>query len=107
MRLTITARHIQLPPLLEDLLRSKVEKLEKFGHQLLSAHAIFGKERYFFTAELTLSIKGLTLVGKAKDRADILTCMEEALHKLKEQLHRHESKRLERLRRLARMRRIA
>jgi len=107
MRLTVTARHIPLPPLLEDLLRSKVDRLERFGHKLLSLHAIFGKERYFYTAELTLSVKGLTLVGKAKDRADILTSMEQALHKLKEQLERHESKRADRLRRLARMRRIA
>ncbi len=101
MRLTITARHTQVPPMLEELLRSKVEKLERFGHKLLSIHAIFGRERYFYTAEITLVAKGLNLVGKAKDRQDMLTCMEEALMKVKEQLHRRESKRVERLRRLA------
>lgn len=87
--------------MLEELLRSKVERLERFGHKLLGLHAIFGRERYLYTAELTLTAKGLALVGRAKDRHDILTCMEEALMKLKEQLRRHESKRVERMRRLA------
>lgn len=104
MRLTVTARHIELPPLLTELLRSKVEKLDRFGHKLLAVHAIFGRERYYYTTELTLLTKGLTLVGKARNERDLLTCMEEALMKLKEQLRRHESKQLERLRRLARQR---
>jgi ribosomal subunit interface protein len=99
MRVTITARHIELPPMLKELLESKVEKLERLGHKLVTLHAIFDRERYLFTAELTLTTQGWVLVGKAKDRNDILTCMEEALMKLKEQLRRHESKRMERLRR--------
>ena len=98
----MTARHIEVPPLLEELLTSKVEKLERFGHKLLGVHAIFGKERYFYTAELTLSGKGLNLVGKAKDRQDILTCMEEALMKLSAQLRRREEKRVEMRRRVPR-----
>ena len=95
MRVTITARHIEVSPLLEELLRSKVDKLERFGHKLIALHAIFGQEKYFYTTELTLSAKGVTLVGKAKDRRDILTCMEEALMKLKEQLRRRESRLVE------------
>jgi len=101
MRITVTARRIELPPWAQDLLRSKVEKLERFGHQLVALHAIFGKERYNYTVEMTLSVKGATLVGKAKASHDLLTCMEEALWKLKEQLRRRESKRLELLRRRA------
>lgn len=98
MRVTLTARHIEIPPLLTDLLRAKVDKLERFGHKLLSLHAIFGRERYFYTAELTLAAKGLNLSAKAKDRKDLLTCMEEALMKLKEQLDRREAKLQERRR---------
>lgn len=101
MRITITARHIEVPAYFQELLLAKLPKLEHFGHQILGLHAIFGRERYFYTAELTLTIKGLTLVGKAKDQRDLLTCMEEALMKLKEQLRRHESKRASRRRRVA------
>jgi len=102
MRVTITARHIEIPDTLEEMLVAKLEKLERFGHKLIGLHAIFGREHYLYTAELNLSAKGLTLVGKAKDERDLLTCMEAALMKLKEQLRRRESKRLGRLRRQAR-----
>jgi len=99
MRVTITARHIVIPENFKELLLEKLPKLEHFGHEILGLHAIFGRERYFYTAELTLTIKGLTLVGKAKDQRDLLTCVEEALMKLKEQLRRHESKQAKRRRR--------
>ena len=99
MRITITARHLEIPELLEELLRSKAEKLERFGHKLNSLHAIFDREKYLYTAELTLSAKGMSLVGRAKHPKDLLTCMEEALDKLHAQLTRREEKRVERLRR--------
>lgn len=102
MQVAITGRHIEIPETLKELLISKVAKLERFGHKLISLHAIFGRERYLYTAELTLSAKGFVLVGKAKEAGDLLTCMEEALMKLKEQLCRRESKRATRLRHEAR-----
>ncbi|MBI3318960.1 MAG: ribosome-associated translation inhibitor RaiA [Candidatus Omnitrophica bacterium] len=104
MQITVTARHIEIPPSFQELLRAKLEKLEHFGHKLVSTHAIFGRERYLYTAELTLLMKGATLVGRAKDERDLLTCAEEALMKLKEQLRRHESKQVSRLRRQVRKR---
>ena len=102
MHVTVTARHVEIPPLLEEMLRSKIEKLDHFGHKILSAHAIFGRERYYYTSEITLSTKGLQFVGKAKERRDFLTSLESALMKLKEQLRRHESKQVETRRRAAR-----
>src|SRR5262245_4227907 len=102
MRITITARHIEVPKSVIDLLESKTEKLEKFGHNLIKLHAIFDKEKYNYTTELTLFAKGVTFVGKAKDRRDFLICMEDAVMKLKEQLRRHESKVVEKKRRLVR-----
>lgn len=102
MRITITARHVEVPEFFRELLLNKLQKLEHFGHKILGLHAIFGRERYYYTAELTLTAKGLAFVGKAKDQRDLLTCMEEALTKLKEQLRRHESKQVEQRRRAAR-----
>ncbi len=104
MRITVTARHTEVPSSVKQLLESKIEKLEKFGHKLIKLHAIFDKEKYNYTAELTLFGKGISFVGKAKNRRDFLTCMEEAVMKLKEQLRRHESKMMEKRRRLARRR---
>ena len=103
MRVTVTARQrVELPPLLQEMLQAKVEKLDRFGHRILGVHAIFGREKYYYTAELTLSAKGMLIVGKSKGERDLLTCMEQALMKLKEQLRRHESKMVEKRRRALR-----
>jgi len=93
MQVTITSRHIELPAVAEELLRSKVQKLERFGHKLIGVHAIFDKEKYWYTTELTLSVKGSTLVGKARHPKDLLTSMEDALAKVVQQLKRLEAKR--------------
>ncbi|MBI3323602.1 MAG: ribosome-associated translation inhibitor RaiA [Candidatus Omnitrophica bacterium] len=101
MQITITARHMETPPLLEEMLRAKVGKLERMGHKLNGLHAIFGKDRYLYTAELTLTAKGFAVVGRAAHPKDLLTCMEEALAKVEQQLRRREDKRIEELRRRA------
>ncbi len=93
MQLKITARHVETPPLLEEMLRNKVGKLDRFGHKLNAVHAIFGKDRYLYTAELTLPAKGFAVVGKASHAKDLLTCMEEALEKVEHQFQRREDKR--------------
>lgn len=99
MRVTLTGRRMEIPAMLEEMLRTKAEKLERFGHKINGAHAIFGREKYLYTAEITLSAKGMIWVGKAKHPKDLLTCMEEALAKLQAQLQRHEEKRVGLLRR--------
>ena len=99
MQVTITARRMEAPPLLEKMLRTKAAKLERMGHKLNKLHAIFGKDRYLYTAELTLTAKGFAVVGKAEHPKDLLTCMEEALAKVEHQLQRREDKRAVELRR--------
>ena len=99
MQVKITARHMDMPPLLEEMLRTKAGKLERMGHKLNDLHAIFGKDRYLYTAELTLTAKGFAVVGRASHPKDLLTCMEEALDKVEQQLKRREDKRGDELRR--------
>jgi ribosomal subunit interface protein len=99
MKITITARHMEVPPLAEEMLRAKAEKLERFGHKLLSLSAVFDKEKYLYTVELTLDVKGVRLVARAKHKSDLLTCIEEALSKLETQLERREDKKVDEVRR--------
>ncbi|MCM8794698.1 MAG: ribosome-associated translation inhibitor RaiA [Candidatus Omnitrophica bacterium] len=106
MRVTITARHTEVPGSIKEILESKVDKLEHFGHKLIALHAVFDKEKYNYTVELTLYGKGISLVGKAKNKRDFLTCMEEALMKLKQQLTRRESKMQEKNKRLIRRKKM-
>ena len=101
MQLTITSRRQEVPPILEGMLRAKVEHLERFGHKLNALHAIFDREKYLYTAELTLTAKGFALAAKAKHPKDLLTCMEEALAKLEVQLKRRADKQVDERRRRA------
>ena len=102
MKVTITARHMELPASVVQMLEVKADKLEKFGHKLIDLHAIFDKEKYNYTVELKVFAKGVALVAKAKDPKDLLTCLEEALMKIREQLRHHESKMAEKRRRTRR-----
>ncbi len=99
MKITITARKTEVPPLAEKMLREKAEKLEKFGHTPLSLSAVFDKEKYLYTVELTLDVKGARLVSHASHKTDLLTCIEEALSKLETQLERREDKKVDEVRR--------
>lgn len=99
MKITVTRRHLEVPALAEKMLREKAGKLEKFGHQLLSLAAVFDKEKYLYTVELALDVKGARLVARAKHKSDLLTCIEEALSKLETQLERREDKKVDEVRR--------
>lgn len=99
MKLTITGRHLEIPETLEGMLRAKVEHLQRFGHKLNNVHAIFDRQKYLYTVELTLSAKGLALVGRATHKKDLLSCMEEALAKVEAQLKRRDDKRTQEQRR--------
>ena len=101
MKITITARKTEVPPLAEQMLRAKVEKLERIGHKITFVHAIIGREKYLYTAELTLATKGASMVGRARHKSDLLTCIEEAIDKLERQLKRKEEKQVDLLRRRA------
>lgn len=101
MQVTVTVRDIQLPEMVQQLLRTKVEKFDRFGSKSSKLHAIFGKEKYLYTAELILSTKGARLTGRSKHPKDILTSMEEALEKLERQLKTRQDKQTELPRRRA------
>ena len=99
MKITITVRHTEVPALAEKMLRAKAEKLEKCGHKLISLSAVFDKEKYLYTVELTLDVKGARLSSRAKHKTDLLTCIEEALSKLETQLERRQDKQVDEARR--------
>ncbi len=101
MKIKVTVRHTEVPALAETMLREKIQRLDKVGHQLRSLHAIFDKEKYLYTVELTLDAKGAPLVARAKHKTDLLTCIEEALSKLETQLERREDKKVDEVRRRA------
>ncbi|PIQ81810.1 MAG: ribosomal subunit interface protein [Candidatus Omnitrophica bacterium CG11_big_fil_rev_8_21_14_0_20_64_10] len=102
MQITITTRHkTKLPEAVRELAESKILKLDRFGHKIVSTHLIVEVQKYMATAELILYAKGFNLVSKVSRKADLLTVVEEACAKLKTQLSRREAKRVQSARRRA------
>jgi putative sigma-54 modulation protein len=102
MQIHMTARGLEVPQNLKELLEEKAEKLNRFGHDLSHLRVTLWREKYLYTAETTLSLKGVSLVGQASHPHDLITCVEQALAKLERQLKRRFAQRkLEKRRRIA------
>jgi len=102
MQITITARHTtEIPKDVETLAKGKIEKLDQYGHKIIGAHLILDQQKYLCTAELVLTTKGFRVVSKASLKGDLLSCIEEAVHKSKTQLRRHDAKQVKTARRKA------
>ena len=59
MRLSLTGRHVDVPPALRQLVTRRLERLERvFNDTLVSAQVILSKERHLHQAELIIHARG-------------------------------------------------
>jgi putative sigma-54 modulation protein len=67
MRLSLTGRHVDVPPTLRQLVTRRLERLERvFNDTLVSAQVVLSKERHIHQAELIIRARGdhtLSAVG--------------------------------------------
>jgi putative sigma-54 modulation protein len=67
MRLSLTGRHVDVPPALRQLVTRRLERLERvFNDTLVSAQVVLSKERHLHQAELIIRARGdhtLSAVG--------------------------------------------
>ena len=59
MRLSLTGRHVDVPPTLRQLVTRRLERLERhFNDTLVSAAVVLSKERHLLQAELVVHARG-------------------------------------------------
>jgi putative sigma-54 modulation protein len=59
MRLSLTGRHVDVPPTLRQLVTRRLERLERvFNDTLVSAQVVLSKERHIHQAELIIHARG-------------------------------------------------
>lgn len=91
MRIETTSRHYELTPALKDYAETKVENLTTYFENIVSAHIVFGLEKYRHFFEVTLHVNGRDIVGHEVSD-DMYTSVDRVMEKLERQLLKHKGK---------------
>lgn len=92
MKIQITGKNMKMDAATKEFITRKVEKLETYSPKLVESHVILKKEKYLFTAEITLVAGHLYAVGRGKDKGSLLTAVEQALSRVSVQLKKFREK---------------
>ena len=93
MKISITARHIEVTSGLRQFTEQRLEKLHKFAPDIHGAHVVLRQEKAACQAEVTVRLNGVELVS-TQDHPEPGAAVERAVDRLEEQLRRHKEKRL-------------
>jgi len=91
MRINITARHFEITKELEDHVQNRLWTLKKNFESIIHTHVILSVEKYRHTAEITMTVSGLTLVSKEESES-MYTAIDHAVAKLERQVKRYKQK---------------
>ena len=91
MKITTTSRHYELTPALKEYAEAKIQNLTTYFDNIVSAHIIFGVEKYRHLVEITLHINGRDIVGHDVSE-DMYTSVDRVAEKLERQLLKHKGK---------------
>ena len=92
MKLTITAKHVELPSALKQHIEEKIEKLDKFQIKIVEAHMVLTKEKYLYVAEIKVLAKRLQLFIKENAETNFYEAVDKVIHKMEVQLGKHKDK---------------
>jgi putative sigma-54 modulation protein len=84
MHVTITGRNIEVTPALSEYAREKVNRIERYLHNITSAHIILTVEKYRHIAETTIQAHGLTIKG-SEETGDMYTSIDGMMDKIEKQ----------------------
>lgn len=101
MEIDISGRHFHVNESLRDMIREKIQKLDKYSQKIESAHVILEIQKFLHTAEIVLRGKHLHVKSKA-DSTDMYAAFDKSfgniqlqMRKLHEKLKDHKAKRPE------------
>ncbi|HNQ35899.1 MAG TPA: ribosome-associated translation inhibitor RaiA [bacterium] len=100
MELKITIRNqVDFSIFLEEYLREKVEKLERFNNQdVFKVEAIISEDRFEKVCELLTRVKGKDLIARAQ-APDFPVAIDQVVQRLKIQLEKYFGKKIDHKRR--------
>ncbi len=91
MKITITGRHLEITPALRDYAEKKIEKLEKYFHQLIDTHVIMSVEKLDHVMELMMNGDGVQFYAVEK-AGDMYSSVDLLIDKMEKQIVRYREK---------------
>jgi len=93
MRLSLTGRHVDVPPTLRQLVTGRLERLERvFNDTLVSAQVVLSKERHLHQAELIVRARGEHTFSAIGDGGTWGNAVAAACDKVAQQAHKVKGK---------------
>ncbi len=93
MNLEITSRHFSPSATLQDLVREKIQKIEKYTFDITSCHVILERDNGFEKAEIIVHTRGQELV--ASENSEMFEkSLNAIIDKIIPQIKKHHDKRL-------------
>jgi putative sigma-54 modulation protein len=88
----LTGKNFTVTSGVQDHLREKISRFEKYAPHLVSCHVILKKEKYLFEAEMTLAAKNFRAYGEGVSKDNILTAIDQAYERVDKQLKKFRSR---------------
>ena len=77
---------------MKEHLSEKLNKLDKYAPRILESHVVLKKEKYIFTAEVTLLAKNLRAYGDGESKENIFAAIDLACVRIEKQLKKYREK---------------
>lgn len=91
MQVSITTRHTKLTPQLKSYAMEKIQKVEKYFDKVIDAHLVLSVEKYFSSAEVTITAGGTRLHAK-EEAQDLCAAIDLVVDSLERQMKRFKEK---------------
>ncbi len=92
MNITVNARHMHITEAIRDYAREKTLKLEHYFDRITSAEVLMDLDGGMPLVEVIVSAShNITFIGKHRGD-DMYGCIDNAIHKVTEQVRRHKDK---------------
>src|SRR3989338_3437498 len=91
MRISITARHLELTQAIVDYVQKKVERAQRYFDHLIWAQVIFSVEKHRHIVEIVVHASGTTLRAK-EEAGDLYASIDLAMDKMDSQLKKYKEK---------------
>jgi len=91
LQVTLSGRHVEITPALEDHVRKGIEKLTKFSDGILEVQAILSVEKWAHRAEINIGADGYHLHGESTTE-DLYKSIDVAISRIQTQILKHKEK---------------
>ncbi len=91
MRITVTARNLEMTDALRRYAEDKVVRLQKFVDRITSAHVVLSIQKHLQIAEVTLHVRDLTIRGEESSH-DLYAAIDRVADKIERQIVRYKEK---------------